>query len=138
MFVFLPTRKRRDMSSSHLILDMVSPNTIERIRKKQICLRHICSSNGVGHANETYTGGVPFLSSSFFEIGDFCLKDESGNALLSSWNTPCLKRNSPTSRCKFRNNKTDSQEKYYFFLQICSNSFFIASKQQKGGNNIIM
>ncbi len=33
-------------------------------------------------AHDTYTGGAPCLPSSFFEIGDFGKKDESGNALL--------------------------------------------------------
>ena len=37
------------------------------------------------HAYDTYTGGVPCLSSFRFEIGDFVAKDESGNALLIKW-----------------------------------------------------
>ena len=52
------------------------------------------------HAYDTYTGGVPCLSSSFSEIGDFDSKDESGNALLDSWMHPVLRRNVPQDTAK--------------------------------------
>ena len=45
--------RRRDLSL--LILNLVSPNTIERMKKKQICLRRICSSIGVGRMHTTHT-----------------------------------------------------------------------------------
>lgn len=56
------------------------------------------------HAYDTYTGGVPCLSSLFLEIGDFSLKDESGNALLASWLHPFLRRNVPQDTAKVRIN----------------------------------
>ena len=40
------------------------------------------------YAYDTYTGDAPCLSSLRFEIGDFGLKDESGNALLVLWLHP--------------------------------------------------
>ena len=52
------------------------------------------------HAYDTYTGGVPCLSSFRFEIGDFVAKDESGNALLDSWLHPVLRRNVPQDMAK--------------------------------------
>ena len=68
--------------------------------QKQICLRRICSSIGVGRVHATHTGGVPCLSSLFLEIGDFSSKDESGDALLDSWTHPVFRRNVPQDAAK--------------------------------------
>ena len=68
------------------------------------------------HAYDTYTGGVPCLSSFRFEIGDFAIKDESGNALLDSWFHPVFRQNVPQDIAKIVQMSDMAKKRTKFFL----------------------
>ena len=73
--------KRRDLSL--LISQLASPNAIGQMKKKQYAYAvYARALRRRPHAHDTYTGGVPVLSSLFLEIGDFVMKDESGKRSL--------------------------------------------------------
>ena len=63
------------------------------------------------YAYDTYTGGVPCLSSSFSEIGDFDSKDESGNALLAPWLSLRFARIRPLGKGKGNTNERHDKRK---------------------------
>ena len=71
------------------------------------------------HAYDTYTGGVPCLSSFRFEIGDFDVKDESGNALLASWLHPVSRRNGPQVTAKIVQMSDMTKKSCEFFSFLC-------------------
>ena len=69
------------------------------------------------YAYDTYTGGVPCLSSSFSEIGDFDSKDESGNALLAPWLSLRFARIRPLGKGKGNTNERHDKRKSILFLK---------------------
>ena len=85
--VWLTIQERRRDLSYHLSTGIAKHHFGNE--KKQICLRRICSSTGVGRLHTKHTQETHLVLSSFrFEIGDFVDKDESGNALWASWLRP--------------------------------------------------
>ena len=81
------------------------------------------------HAHDTYTGGVPCLSSLFLEIGDFSSKDESGNALLASWLQPVLRRNGPQVTAKIMQ-MSDMAKRMRLFLSHFNLYWPLSSKEK--------
>ena len=72
------------------------------------------------HAYDTYTGGVPSLSSLFkWNLPDFVVKDESGNALLASWLHPVSRRNGPQVTAKIVQMSDVTKKSFDFFSFLC-------------------
>ena len=72
------------------------------------------------HAYDTYTGGVPSLSSLFkWNLPDFVVKDESGNALLASWLHSVSRRNGPQDTAKIMQMSDMTKKSCEFFSFPC-------------------
>ena len=109
--------RRSDLSLLHLIAG-IAKHHLGNEKETNMPTPYMLGHRRRPHAYDTYTGGVPCLSSFRFEIGDFAIKDESGNTLLDSWLSHRSTRFRPQVTAKIRINSLSAMHKAELFCSV--------------------